>query len=85
MISGAPKANAITLNGSQDLTVTLTPNDSNATHLVVYASTANGVRLNYVGTAAIGALPVTVTSVLETDTVCWTQYTPSSSSQGRRI
>ena len=60
--SAAPQAAAITVSGTQAITVTLTPNDANATHVRIYATEADSDAFYHVKTVAVGALPTTLTS-----------------------
>jgi hypothetical protein len=60
--SAAPQAAAIQMSGTQAITVTLTPNDTNATHVRVYATEADSDAFYHVKTVAVGDLPTTLTS-----------------------
>lgn len=62
-MSGAPEAAVQTVNGSQDITVTLGSVDANATHVRVYASQDNTPDLYFVKQVAEGDLPTTITEV----------------------
>jgi hypothetical protein len=58
----APYGSAIAVNGTQAITVTLTPNDANATHVRIYATDADSDAFYWVKTVAVGDLPTTLTS-----------------------
>jgi hypothetical protein len=60
--SAALYGSAIAVNGSQAITFTLTPNDTNATHVRIYATEADSDAFYHVKTVAVGALPTTLTS-----------------------
>jgi hypothetical protein len=60
--SAAPLAAAITVTGVQAITVTLSPNDTNATHIRVYATEVDSDAFYHVKTVAVGALPTTLTN-----------------------
>ena len=74
VVSGAPAATTITLDGAQDITVDLASYDSNAVYVRVYASYTNTSELYYIGQVAIGALPVTITEINESNEICWMQF-----------
>lgn len=57
---GGSKATAVSVNGSQDITATLTPGDANATHVNFYISQVNGEELHFAKQVAVGALPATI-------------------------
>jgi len=61
--SAADKSSAITLDGTEAITVDLTSSDPNAVTARVYATKANGKQLSYVGQSAVGSLPVTISDV----------------------
>lgn len=58
---GALKAASITVDGTKDITATLTPGDSNATHVNFYISEPNQEELFFTKQVAVGALPATIT------------------------
>lgn len=60
--SGAPVAAAIQMDGTKAITVTLTPNDDNATHVRVYVTGPDSDTLYWNKTVAVGDLPATITS-----------------------
>lgn len=60
--SAAPQATAITVDGTKAITVTLTPNDTNATHIRIYATAVDSDAFYHVKTVAVGALPTTLTT-----------------------
>lgn len=70
----ADKSAVVTLNGSQAITADLSATDSDATNVRFFASSANGSALFYVGQAAPGALPVTITAVNVSDEPLRTQF-----------
>ena len=60
--SAAPQGSEIAVSGTQAITVTLTPNDTNATHVRIYATEADSDAFYHVKTLAVGDLPTTLTS-----------------------
>lgn len=64
VMSGAPKAKVIDVDGAEDITVTISPIDSNATHVRIYASYANTPDMWMCKQVAVGALPATLSAVL---------------------
>lgn len=60
--SGAPQAAAVTVDGTKAITVTLTPNDDNATHVRVYVTGPDSDAFYWNKTVAVGALPTTITA-----------------------
>ena len=72
--SGAPKAAAVTVDGTKDITVTLSSADANAVYARIYASFTDSDEMYFVSEVAIGALPATITAVNESNEILDTQF-----------
>lgn len=62
-ISGAPKAAAITVDGTEDIVVTLGSVDTNAVSVRIYASFTNAPDLYFVQQVLVAALPTVISDV----------------------
>ncbi len=66
VMSGAPAAASVTLDGTKDIQVSFgSAIDSNATHVRVYASYTDSPGMWFVAQVAVGSMPYTITDVYD--------------------